>query len=111
MVAGHEVLGVSHAVLGLEREGVGDDSGLGTFYAVDLAGLLFDAEVLVDDADAAFLGKRDGEAGFGDGVHARADDGYAERDVAREEGREIHLAGQDIGAGGLEEDVVEGEAL
>ena len=47
--------------LGAHRDRVVDDAALETLDAGDLAGLLVDRHVLVDDADAAFLGDRDGE--------------------------------------------------
>ena len=98
-------------LVGLEREGVCDDSGLRFFDAVDFDGLVFDGEVFVDDADAAFLCYCDCEACFGDGVHAGADEWDVESDVACELGGEIDVTGEDIGLCWLEQYVVERESF
>jgi hypothetical protein len=55
--------------VGLDGDGVDDHAGLGALDLVDLAGLLLDGEVAVDDAEAALLGHGDGQARLGDGVH------------------------------------------
>ena len=61
--------------------------------------------------EAALLGQRDGQLGLGDGVHRRGEDRDVERDLARELGAGVDLAGQELGVAGLEQDVVEGDAL
>ena len=44
-----------------DRYRIDDHPRLAAFYLIDLFGLLLDRKILVDDADAALLGKRDGE--------------------------------------------------
>ena len=55
------------------RDGVGidDDARLRLLHAVDLARLIFDRQVLVDEADAAFARHADRRGGLGDRVHRR----------------------------------------
>ena len=62
----------------------------------------------MDDADAAFLRHRNGQTGFGYGVHGGGEQGQVERDVAGELGFEGNVAGEDLGMGGNEQNVVEG---
>src|SRR5262249_13776207 len=77
----------------------------------DLRGLLLRREVLVDDADAAFLRDRDREARLGDGVHRRRDERDVELDFLRQPGLEADFSGEDAGVGGNQEDVIKGESL
>ena len=51
-------------------------------------------EVLVDDADAALLRHRDGQAALGDGVHRGAEDRDVQADVARQPRADVDLTGQ-----------------
>src|SRR5690606_23710287 len=48
-----------------------DNASLELLDLANLVGLLLDGHVLVDDADAAFLGHGNRQAGFGHGVHGR----------------------------------------
>ncbi len=64
-------------------------------------------QVLVDDADAAFLRQRDRQATLGNGIHGGRKQGQIEGDVARQAGGEADIAGQDLRMGGDEQDVVE----
>ncbi len=64
----------------------------------------------MDDADAALLRQRDGEAGLGDGVHRRRHDRDVERDAAAQLGAQVDLVGVDLGEAGPDQDVVEGES-
>ena len=52
-----------------DRDGVGDDAGLGPLHQVDLVGLVLDRQVAVQDADAALARHRDRHPRLGDGVH------------------------------------------
>src|ERR1043165_4523676 len=91
-------------------DGVDDHARLGALDLVDLFRLLLDGHVLMDDAEPALLGHGDGQARLGDGVHRCGDDGDVEADLAREARGDVDEVGMDVGAGGTEEDVVEGEA-
>ena len=61
--------------------GIDDHAAFTAFDAVDFFGLAFDRHVAVDETDAALLRERDGEVGFGDGIHRGADDGNVQRDL------------------------------
>ena len=80
-------------------------------HPADLGGLLFGAEVLVDDADAAVLRHGDGHVAFGDGVHRGGDQRDVEADAAGEAGAGVGSRGQDLGVAGNQQDVVEGEGF
>ena len=62
-----------------QRDRVGDDAVFAPLDLVHLAGLHGDRHVLVDDADAALLGERDGQFALGDRVHRRREDRNVER--------------------------------
>jgi hypothetical protein len=57
-----------------------------TLDARHLGRLLLGRQVLVHDADAAFLGDRDCQARFGDGVHRGRHQRQVQRNVARQAG-------------------------
>jgi hypothetical protein len=78
---------------------------------VDLAGLLLDGEVAMDDAHAALLGHGDGEAGLGDGIHGCGEQRGVQRDVAGELGLSADLGGDDIAVCGNEKYIVEGKSF
>ena len=73
--------------------------------------LAFDGHVLVDDADAAGLRHRDGEARFGDGIHRRRDDRQVQADRAGQAGAKIDVARKYARKRGNERNVVEGESF
>jgi len=65
----------------------------------------------VNDAEAALLRNRDGQARVGDRIHRRREQRDVERDRAGEAGCEGNVAGNDAGVGGNEQDVVESQRL
>ena len=84
------------------------------FMALDLGhfgGLLLGGQILVNDADAAFLRHRDGQIGFGHGVHGGRDHRKIQGDFAGQAGAKLNVAGEDFGVGGDEQNVVKGECL
>ena len=89
---------------------VHDHPRLGTLDLVHFLGLAVDGHVLVNHAQAAMLSHGDGQARFGDRVHGRGDDGDVQVDVARQAGGDVDEVRVNVGAGGLEQDVVEGQS-
>jgi hypothetical protein len=100
---------LAHRHLGRDGEGIAQHTRLVALDLGHLGGLLLGREVLVDDADAAFLGERDRQAGLGDGVHRRRDQRQIEADVSGEGGREVGVARQDARKRGNQQHVVEGQ--
>ena len=109
--AAHEFEGVGDGLLGGDGDGVDDHAGFRALDLVDLASLLLDGEVAMDDADATLLGHGDGQARLGDGVHGGRDERGAESDVMGELGLGADLGGDDLAVGGDEQDIVEGECF
>ena len=74
-----------------------------------LRGLRLGGHVLVNDADAAFLRQSNRQARFGHGIHR----GRHQRDIqgnfAGQPGGEADVAGQNVGMGGDQQDIVEGQ--
>jgi hypothetical protein len=65
----------------------------------------------MNDAHAALLGQCDRHVGLGDSVHGSADDGNVQADIARELRLRIGQRGNNIGARGQQQHVIEGEGL
>jgi hypothetical protein len=98
-------------LVGRDRDRIVDDAALELLHPMDLACLGFDAHVLVDDADAAFLGHRDRQARFGDRVHCSGQHRQAEADRAGELRAQVGVARQEVGVRRDQEHVVEGECF
>ncbi len=111
IVPPHDLSGLADGGGGGQRDRVDDDPVLRPLDLVDLAGLLLDRHVLVDDAEPAFLGQGDGQLRLGDGVHRRGQD----RDVQADPGGQLRpgvdLRGEADRNSRLEQDVVESDAL
>src|SRR5262249_60005600 len=107
----HDPPGGADGLVGRQGDGVGDDAVGAALDLVDLAGLVGDGHVLVDDAHAAFLGQGDGQLALGDRVHGGGQDGDVEADGGGQLGLDVDVAGDHVAVGGLEQDVVKGDAL
>ena len=98
-------------LVGRHRDRVGDHAALELLHARNLARLAIGRHVLVDDADAAFLGDGDRQARLGHGIHGRRDKRQVEPYVARQLRGEVDVARQYFGVRGNEEDIVESECF
>ena len=95
-----------------DRDRVDDDARLRLLDAADLARLLLDRQVLVDEADAALARHADRGRGLGDGVHRRADAAAcAAGSIGVSRVRHVDVARDDLAVRRDEQDVVEGERL
>ena len=79
--------------------------------ARDFPRLVGGGHVLVDDADAAFLGDRDRQAGFRDRVHGGRQNRQIQTDRAGELRAQVGIARHEIGVCRDQEHVVEGECF
>ncbi len=102
---------LAHRDVRRHRHRIAQHAGFEALDLGDFHGLLLGGEILVDDADAAFLRDGDRQARLGDGVHRSRDERDVELDVARQPGLEADIARQDAGVGRYEKDVVKGESL
>ena len=93
--------------LGTHGDRVLDDHALVLLDLAHLGGLVGDGHVLVDDADAPFLGHGDRQARLGHGIHGRGEQRDVEVKVAGQAGPQADVLGQDLGVAGYEKDVVE----
>ena len=73
--------------LGRQRHRLDDHARLGALDLVDLADLLLDRQVAVDDAETPLARQGDRHPRLGDGVHGRGEDRDGERDRLRQPGR------------------------
>jgi hypothetical protein len=87
----HQVERLVERRLRSHRDRVDDHSGFELLDLLDLARLLLDAEILVQDADAAMLRHGDRHGRLGNRVHGGGDQGDAELDLARKSGADIDL--------------------
>ena len=99
----------AHRHAGRHGDRILDDARLETLDLRDLGRLLGGREILVDDAQAAFLRQRDCQACFGDGIHRRGEQRDVERDGAGEAGGETDFAWNDGRVSRNEQNVVEGQ--
>jgi hypothetical protein len=74
-----------------------------------LGSLLLRRQILVNDANAAFLRDGDGQTGFGDGVHRGGNQRQIEPDIAGKLGGEGDVLGQDLGVSWHQQHIVEGQ--
>ena len=98
-------------VVRVEADGLGDEAVEVVLDLRDLGGLGVLFEVLVDHADAAGKGHRDGHRGLGDGVHGRRDERHLHLLTRGELRLERGVVRQEIGILRHERDVVVGETL
>jgi len=94
----HYLKRFAHGSIGANRDRVDDHSRLRSFYFVDFLGLPFDAQVLVNHADAALLRKRNGERGFGYRVHRSRAKWNLQTDVARKLSGGVSLVRENVRA-------------
>src|SRR6266850_756299 len=100
-----------HAHLRRNGHRVAQHARLEPLHFRHLGSLRLLAEVLVDDADAAFLRDGDGEARFGHRIHRRRDERNIQLELATEPAFQGGVTRQDARVGGKEEDIVEGQRL
>ena len=100
---------LAHRRVGRHGDGVAQQTALVALDARHLGRLLPRREVLVHDADAAFLRNGNRQAGLRHGVHGRRDQRQIQRDVAGKLGREAGVARQHLGVGRHQQHIVEGE--
>ena len=106
----HQHLRVGQRGGGQDGDGVDDHAAFEPFHGADRIGLLLDAQVPVQHADAAQLRHDDRHVGFRHRVHGGRQDRDVQLDRARDLRAGVRLAGQHIGFGGLQQHVVKGEA-
>src|SRR5439155_1135066 len=111
VVARHHRERVRDEIVGPERDGVDDHPGLGALHAVDLAHVILDREVAVQDPDPTRARERDREPRLRDRVHRGRDERDLELDLARQTRPGRDVVGEDVRLGGHEQHVVEREPL
>ncbi|MNO76459.1 hypothetical protein D3C76_675330 [compost metagenome] len=79
---------VTHRGIGLDGDRVLDHAGLELLDLAHFGSLLLDGHVLVDDADAAFLGHGNGQTGFGHGIHGGGNQRNIQLDATGQTGLE-----------------------
>ena len=110
-----KILGLDHfedvadEELGGDGDGVLDEAVDVAFHAGDFFHLFLGRHVVVDEAEAAVEGHRDGHVGLGDGVHVRGDNRNVEPEGVGEGGGGVGGAGENLGVESGEGNVVEGE--
>ena len=85
---------IAHEHVGTHRDGIAHHAGLMALHLRHFRGLLLSREVLVDNADTAFLRERDREIGFGHRIHGGRDHRKVEGNFARELRLQNDVAGQ-----------------
>ena len=107
----HHLPGMADRLLPAEGDRIENDAAFAAFHLANLAALVLDAEVLVDDADAAFLGQSNGQSRLGDRVHRGRDQGDVHGDPPGEPGADVHLFWNHRRPARPEQHVVKGQGL
>ena len=107
----HEVERVGERRVRPDGDRIDHHAGLELLDPPDLARLLFDVEILVQDADPAGLRHGDRQPALGHGVHRRGDQRDAERDAPRQPRRGVGFARKDGGLGRHKKHVIEGKSF
>jgi hypothetical protein len=100
---------LAHRGLARDRDRVAQQARFVTLDPRHFGGLLLRRQVLVDDADAAFLRDGDRQARFGHRVHGGRHQRQVQADVSGEVGRKTGVAGQHLGERWHQQHIVEGE--
>jgi hypothetical protein len=109
--AAHHLQGIGDLLLRRDGDGIDDHTALRALHLVDFAGLLLDGEIAVDDAEPALLSHGDGHARFGHRVHGSADERNTQLDVAGQAGGGVRQRRHNVGLGGQQQHVIEGQCL
>ena len=107
----HQPERIRQGLVRMDRDGVHHHAGFVALDEAHLLGLGVGLQIAVNDADAAVLRHGDGHLGLGHRVHGGGDDGQGEADRLGELRRDIDVAGQNLGAPGPQQDVIEREAF
>ncbi len=92
-----------------DGDGIDHHAALEGLDHAHLLGLFGSRQVLVDHAHAAGLGHGNRHGTLGNRIHGRAENGKIERYVLGDIGGNVGFRGQDVGARGLQQHVIEGE--
>ena len=106
VVALHQRERVGERRLGPDGQRIDHHAGFEFLHPADLVGLLFRRQIPVDNAHAARLGHRDGEACLRDRIHGRRYQRDAELDLACQPRPRIDLARQHGRGGGDQKNIV-----
>ena len=71
VVAFHHIQSLAHGAILANRHRIDDHARFRTLHFVYFFSLAFNAQVFMNDSDAALLRDRDCQCGFGNGVHRR----------------------------------------
>ena len=78
-------------MIGREEKRVRNDAVFRTFDRINLVRLLFDAHILVDDADSAFTRNRNRHFGSGDRIHGRGQKRRIQPNPLHQVCRDVHV--------------------
>ena len=102
---------VAHEHVGADRDRIAHNARFVALDLGDFSSLLLSGEILVNDADAAFLSHSDGQISFGNRVHSGGHHRKIQGNFASQTRAQLHIAGENFRVGGDEQNVVEGECL
>ena len=107
----HDLEGVADECVLADGYGVQDHAVLRPLHFAHLVGLVLDGHVLVDHADAAFLGNGNGHGMLGHRVHGSRHHRDVEGDAAGELCTGIHLPGKYLTVCRKQQDIIVGETF
>ena len=107
----HERVRVAEGIAGAEVERICNNAVFGTLDQIDLLGLMLNAHVLMDNADAALSRNCDRHAVLGNGIHGRAHHGHVEPDLIGEPCSKLNIGRQNVTLGRDKKHVIKREPL
>ena len=109
VVGGYDRFGFLQRTVGRQCDWLNDHPGLGHFNFVNFGGPVTRREVSVEAYQPALPGKRDRQAGLGNGIHGSGDQREMGIDFWGELNRSIHIAGEHLAVAWDNQYIIEGQ--
>ena len=107
----HQLLRLADRAVRRQRDRSRDHAALAALDEIDLLGLLGNAQVAVNDAQATVPGHGDGHGTFRHRIHGGAQERHLECDAPRQPRGDVHVVRVDVRLAGDQQDVVERQGV
>ena len=110
-VAPHHFKRVAYHLVRANGDRIHNHAALRAFHFVNLAGLIGDGQIAMDNADAALLRHGDGHARLGHSIHGRGKQRSVQRNIASQLGLRADLHGHHVTVGRHQQYIVKGKGF
>ena len=111
LILAHQCLGVAQGGIRRQRDRIDDHAAFAALYLVHLGDLLFDAQIAMDDAQAALPRQRNRQFALGHRVHGRADHRDVEQQPRMQLDADVHFVGERLRVARGQQHIVKGQRL